>query len=191
MHLFYAAFKLVSGIIYASFWYGADAIFYIVLSTTQFLMLRGMQKKANNMEEELQQYRLCGGLIFVLSCALVGVVYQSVHLSMDKQYPGLLIYVVATYAFFCLVVSIVNVIQYRKLNSPVLSAIKIIRLAKALVAIYALQAALLTTFGGDESESFKDLMRILTGGGVCLLIIVMAVYMVIWANQNLKRLRTE
>ena len=186
MTLFYAAFKLIAGIYYASFWYGADALFYIVLSAVQFLMLRHMRRQGESLENEYRQYRFCGVLLFVLNAALSGVVFQIVHQDMGYKYPGLLIYVVATYAFICLAVAIVNVVTYRKLNSPVISAVKAIQLSKALVAMFALQTAMLNSFGSDVTESFALLTNSLTGGGVCLFIFGMALFMILRANKNLK-----
>jgi divalent metal cation (Fe/Co/Zn/Cd) transporter len=189
MNTIYAAFKLIAGVYYASFWYGADAIFYVILSLAQFLMLRHMRKKGNSMEDEYKQYRFCGYLLFALNAALTGVVYQMINQGMGYEYSGLMIYVVATYAFVCLAAAITNVIEYRKLNSPVISAVKAIRLSKALVAIYALQSAMLTSFGGNESESFKNIMNGITGSAVCLFVFGLAVYMVVRGNKNLKRIR--
>ena len=189
MNLIYAGFKLIAGIYYASFWYGADALFYIILSAARFLILRYVRKGEKDLEKEYRQYRFCGYLLFVLNAALIGVVYQVVHQDMGYSYPGLLIYIVATYTFYCIIISIVNVIKYRTLNSPVLSAVKAFSLAKALVAIFALQTAMLISFGIDDSEMFKNLMKSLTGGGLCLFIIGMAVFMIVRANKNLKILR--
>jgi hypothetical protein len=189
MNFIYAAQKLIAGVYYASFWYGADAIFYIVLSAVQFLMLRHVRKKENSLENEYRQYRFCGYLIFAMNVAFIGVAFQIIHQNMGYQYPGLLIYVAATYAFICLAVAISNVFVYRKLNSPVLSAIKAISLVKALVAIYALQTAMLTTFGGEDAGNFQRIMNSLTGGGICFFIFVIAVFMVIKAHKGLKDVR--
>ncbi|MCL1828518.1 MAG: hypothetical protein FWG32_03370 [Oscillospiraceae bacterium] len=189
MNTLYAAFKLIAGIRYASFWYGADAVFYSVLSAAQFLMLRHVRKKETDLENEYRQYRFCGFLLFALNTAFTGVVFQIVRQNMGYRYPGLMIYIVASYAFICMAVAVVNVIKYRKLNSPVLSAVKAIRLAKASVAMYSLQTAMLISFGGEESEAFKNLMNGLTGVGVCLFICGLAVFMIIRANNNLKKHR--
>lgn len=188
MNLIYAAFKLIAGIHYASFWYGADALYYAILSAVRYILLRHVQKERQDLSKEYRRYRFCGYLLFALNAAFIGVVYQVVNQDMGYHYPGLMIYVVATYAFSSLAIAIVNLIRYRKFNSPVLSAIKAIGLTRALVAIFALQTAMLISFGGDDSEAFKNLMKILTGGGVCLLIFGMAAFMVAQANKNLKNL---
>ena len=187
-NLFYAGVKLLAGLYYASFWFGADALFYIVLSTIQFLMLRHLRKADAGLADEYRQFRFCGYFLFALNAALTGLVYQVVKQGMGYHYPGLMIYAAATYAFSCLMLAVINIFKYRKLNSPVLSAIKAIRLAKALVAIFALQTAMLASFGGNENETFMSLMKALTGGGVCLLIFSMALYMVFHANHQLKNL---
>ena len=191
MNLFYAAFKLAAGIHYASFWYGADAVFYIVLSAVRVLLLRHVRNKGEDKVREFRQYRFCGYMLFVLNVAMIGVVYQIVHQDMGYQYPGLLIYVVATFAFFCLSVAIINVFRYRKLNSPVLSSIKAISLAKTLMAMFALQTAMLASFGGEETESFKRLVNSLTGGGVCITIFGVAVYMVVRGQREVQLAATN
>jgi len=188
-NLLYSVFKLLTGVHYASFWYGADALYYIILSVVRFLLLRHVRKDEHDSVEEYRKYRYCGFLLFALNAALIGVVYQVVNQDMGYQYPGLLIYVVATYTFFFLIIAIVNVIKYNRLNSPVLSAVKAISLAKALVAMFALQTSMFISFGGDESETFMRIMKVLTGSGVCLFIFGMAVFMVIRANINLRMLR--
>jgi MFS family permease len=188
LNLVYAVFKLLAGIHYASFWYGADAFYYIVLSTIRFLLLRNVRSEKNDPDKEFRKYRLCGILLFLLNAALMGVVYQMVNHGVGYEYPGLLIYVVATYAFYCITLATVNVIKYRKLNSPVFSAAKNISLARALVAMYALQNAMFASFGGDDTVRFEQIMNSVFGGCVCLAVFCMAVLMVIRANKNLKML---
>ena len=189
LNLLYAALKLIAGIYYASFWYGADALYYIVLSTLRVLLLRQIRKEGRDLSIEFRIYRFCGILLFALNATLTGVVYQTINKSMGYQYPGLLIYIVATFTFGFLVTAIVNVLQYRKFNRPLFSAVMMTSLAQALVAMFALQSAMFASFGNSESQSLKDLMNSLTGAGVCIAIFGMAVYMVVQANQNLKILR--
>jgi len=188
MNLLYAATKLIAGIYYASFWYGADAIYYIVLSAARVLLMRHMQKGEHDLKKEYQVYRLCGVLLFALNASLIGVVYQIVNQNMGYIYPGLLIYAVATFAFAYITVAIANVVKYRKLNSPVISAVKSLSLAKALVAMFALQSAMFASFGGD-SEILERVMNVVFGGLVCVSIFAMAVMMVVDANDKLKKIR--
>lgn len=84
-----------------------------------------------------------------------------------------------------------NVVKFRKQNSPVLSAAKGINLASALVSMLALETAMLSQFGSEESPVFRRVMNSATGGAVCCVVLGMAVYMMVRATQNLKRLEQQ
>jgi hypothetical protein len=184
LNTLYAGLKLVSGIYYASFWYGADAIFYLVFSAAHFFLLRHVRKDERGFAGEYRQYRFCGYLLLALNATLIGVVFQIVNHGMSYQYPGLLIYAFATYTFAYVTVAIVNLIKYRKYQNPVYSAHKMLVLARALVAMFALQSAMFASFNDDEA--LEKLMNTLTGGAVCTITFGMALFMVIYANRKLK-----
>lgn len=190
MNLLYATFKLVAGIYYASFWYGADAIYYIVLSAARVMLMRHMRKGGHSPETEYRIYRSCGVLLFALNAALTGVVYQIVNQNMGYRYPGLLIYAVAAFTFINIIWAIINAVKYRRLNSPVLLAVKELSLAKALVAVFALQSAMFASFS-DGNMAFEQVMNSVIGGLICLSIFAMAVLTVIRANGELRKLREK
>ena len=188
INLTYAAIKMTTGILYSSFWFGAEAVFYLVLGVARFIMLRNMRKGDGGLRREYQAYRFCGFLLFGLNAALTGIVYQMIHQGRGKEYPGLLIYVVATYTFIFLITSLVHVVRYRKLNSPILSAVKAINLTTALVALYSLQIAMFASFG--EDERLERIMNSVSGGILCVIIFGMAVFMVVRGFEKLKSLRS-
>lgn len=186
----FAVVKLLGGVYYESFWYGADAFFYIVLSLANFLILRFIRKYDIDTDPigEYKLYRLCGIFLFVLVIALVLLVIQIVYQNRWFEYPNAFVIAIAAYTFACLITAIFNVFSYRKLGSPALSAAKAIRFARALVAIFALQTAMLHTFADEDFAPYRALFNALTGGGVCLFILAMAVNMVYNANKNIKRI---
>ena len=114
------------------------------------------------------------------------MVYQVVNQDIKHRYPGILICLVATYTFCCLAIAIINVIKYNKMNSPVLSAIKTISLAKALLSIFALQTAMFVSFGGGESLHLQRIMNGVFGGCLCFAIFCFAVYMAVEVNKHQK-----
>ena len=187
LNLLYAGFKMFTGIYYASYWFGAEAVFYLIIGTTRFLLLRNMKKIKGGLRQEYQVYRFCGFLLFALNASLTGIVYQMIHQGGGSEYPGLLIYIVATFTFIFLINAIIDIVKYRKLNSPVLSAVKIITFTQALVAIYSLQIALFTAFGEDEHLAF--VMNSVFGGLLCISIFGMAVFMVVRAFEKIKKLK--
>ena len=98
----------------------------------------------------------------------------------------------AAYTFTSLVIAIINVVKYRKYNSPVFSASKAISLAAALVSMLTLESTMLTTFAdGTMSVTGQKWMLAATGGAISLLIVLEAIYMIVVSTKKLKQLKTE
>ena len=94
----------------------------------------------------------------------------------------------ALYAFYAVILAIINVVKTRRHNSPILSAAKAMNLVAAMVSILSLETAMLAQFGGNDDPMFRKAMTAATGGGVCTIVIGMASYMIWRANKNLKKL---
>ena len=188
INFIYSGFRLFTAFYYASFWFGAEAVFYIVLSGVRFVLLRNVRKNKGDVKRELLTYRFCGYLLFAMNAALTGVVYQMINHGMSKQYPGLLIYAAAIYAFYFLSDAIIQLIKFRKYKSPLLSAVKTINLAQALVIMFSLQVSMFVSFGGEETQTLESVMNTVTGGLVCCAIFAMAVIMVVNSFNKLKNI---
>ncbi|MCM1148675.1 MAG: hypothetical protein NC319_01130 [Butyricicoccus sp.] len=183
--------KLFSGIYYRSVWFIALACYYSLLAVMRLMLLRGEKKiaGASPMEIELRRCKSCGVMLLVMSQALAGVVIFIVHQNKGFDYPGILIYLMALYSFYSVITAVVNLVRYRKHGSPVMSAAKAVNLVAAMVSILSLTTAMLARFGGDDAPEFRRLMTSLTGGGVCTIVIVMALYMVWKAEKQIKQLQ--
>ena len=98
----------------------------------------------------------------------------------------------AAYTFTAFTVAIVNVVKYRKYSSPVFSASKAISLAAALVSMLTLGSTMLTTFrDGTMTEMGEKLMLGSIGGGVSILIVATAIYMIVTGTRKIKQLDSE
>ncbi len=186
MNLGYIALKLVSGIVYRSEWFIALAVYYILLAVMRFLLV--IRSGAWDAAAEWRRYRLCGIMLLFMNQALVGIVVFIVHQNKGFEYPGLLIYAMAAYSFYAVTVSVVNIVKTRRQNSPILSAARAINLVAALVSILSLETAMLAQFGADDAV-FRRAMTGATGGGVCTVVIAMAIYMIWRASKNMKKLQ--
>ena len=186
VNLLYIAMKLVSGIIYRSFWFVALAIYYILLAVTRILLVRRLN--VQDEKAELRRYRTCGVILLLMNQALVGIVVFMVQQNRGFEYPGLLIYAMAAYSFYAVTIAIINVVKTRKHKSPILSAAKAISLVAAMVSILSLTTAMLAQFGEGDDPMFRRAMTGAVGGGVCVIVIGMAVYMICRANINLKKI---
>jgi hypothetical protein len=109
-----------------------------------------------------------------------------IHHGMGRQYPGLLIYAAAIYAFILLSTAIVQLVKYRKYKRPLLSAVKTINLSQALVAMFSLQTAMFASFNEAGDLMLERVMNSVFGGLVCCAIFAMAVMMVVQSYNKLK-----
>ena len=187
VNLLYIVMKLASGIYYRSWWFLTLAVYYTLLAVMRFLLL--WHWGGIGMEMELHRYRLCGAVLLVMNATLAGMVVLMVSQNQGYDYPGILIYAMATYSFYAVIIAVIHVIKFRRHGSPVLSAAKAIKLAAAMVSILALETAMVAQFGGGDD--FRKIMTATTGGGVCVIILGVAVYMIVWSTKRIKQLEIQ
>lgn len=185
----YAGFKLICSIRYTSFWDGALAVYNILLCAVRIYLIRRMpaEQQESDMDRELRYYRTTGFFLIALDIALSGIATQIVRDGQSSDYPGMLIYVAALYAFYSLTLAIVNAVKFRKFNSPVLSAAKAVNLTTALISIFNLETAMIAQFGAEQVY-FRLIMTACTAFAVCVLVLGTAIFMVVSANKKLGRL---
>lgn len=123
-------------------------------------------------------------MMFALNVAITAMTIQMIWRNRGYEYKGYIIYISAIYAFYSFINAIVNVVKFAKISNPILSSAKIISLAGALMSMFTLQTAMFSAFGGGEE--YQRMMNTITGGVVCTAVLVMAVFMIIWSNKNLK-----
>lgn len=190
INLLYIALKMVSGLYYCSLWFVSLAVYYALLAVMRFLLLyrRRWPEGFARQKAELRRYRFCGVVLLFMNLALAGIVAFMVHENQGYEYPGMLIYAMAAYSFYAIIMAIVSVIRFRRHGSPVLSAAKAINLVAAMVSILSLETAMLAQFGSDDDMLFRKTMTGATGGGVCVIVLGMALFMIVKASRQLKRI---
>ena len=177
--LAFSVLRVTSAVLLGSFWEGADGLYLAALTAARFALVRHYQKGDESPEMEWRGYRRCGWLLLLLNIAFVVVIYQVVHHNYGRDYPGIIIYLVAFYAFTRLAFAVNTALRRRTHRSPTLRAAATLNLAKALVAIYALQTSLLRSFGTSEADQIlSDWASIITGGAISMFIVSFAVVMV-------------
>jgi len=187
----YAIFQLGLGFYHASVWFYALAVYYILLAVMRFFLLRYTRAHvpgANRMAE-LCRYRACGIALLMVNLAFSVIVAYIVWQNRGFRHHEITTIAMAAFTFGTLTMAIINVIRYRKYHSPVYSAAKAVSLASAAVSMLTLEAAMLSAFGDGNSEAFRQLMTGLTGLCILLLILTMAIYMIVTATKQLKKLK--
>ena len=190
----YGIFQLWLGFYHHTFWFCSFGVYYICLGVMRFFLVRHTRKFApgEKMQTELVKYRACGIVFLLMNLALALIIFFMVYWSRTFQHHMITAIAMAAYTFTALTTAIINVIKYRKYNSPVFSASKAISLAAALVSMLTLESTMLTTFGdGTMTAIERKWMLGATGGVVSLLIVATAIYMIVVGTKKLKELKTE
>lgn len=191
LNICFAIFKVVMGAMYRSKWLFAMAGYHIILSGMRFILVYRDQtdkKEESDYEKKvrgLHSYRVCGWLMLLLNIAISVIVIMVVFDNQTINYPGFMIYAIAAFTFYCLTMAVINMVKYWHRHNPIFSAVKRIGMAKALVSIFTLQAAMITQFGGEDSFDYR-IANGATGFAVCVIITIMAVLMLIGVKKDYK-----
>lgn len=186
INLLYAGIKLLSGILYRSVWFVTLAVYYILLAVMRASLLHYVRKDEKNKISEWRRYRLCGIILMFMNAALAGIVILVVRQNSGFEYPGMLIYMMAMYAFYAAITAVRNVVKFRKYGSPVMSAAKVINLTAALVSLLSMETAMLTQFGAANDPMFRQIMTASTGAGISLIVLGMAVFMIVRSTRQMR-----
>ena len=190
----YGIFQLWLGFYHHTFWFYSLGAYYICLGVMRFFLARHTTRYApgERMQTELKKYRACGIVFLVMNLALALIIFFMVYWNRTFEHHMITTIAMAAYTFTALTTAIINVIKYRKYNSPVFSASKAISLAAALVSMLTLESTMLTTFGdGTMTVVAQKWMLGATGGAISVLIVATAIYMIVIGTKKLKQLKSE
>ncbi len=190
----YGIFQLWLGFYHHTFWFYSLGAYYICLGVMRFFLARHTTRYApgERMQTELKKYRACGIVFLVMNLALALIIFFMVYWNRTFKHHMITAIAMAAYTFAALATAIINVIKYRKYNSPVFSASKAISLAAALVSMLTLESTMLTTFGdGTMTVVAQKWMLGATGGVISALIVAAAIYMIVIGTKKLGQLKSE
>ena len=181
VNFLYVVFRIFVGIRYASVWFLTIAIYYLLLGIMRLSLILSYRNR--NMKSELRCYRRTAWLLFLLNIPMGGMIVLMVLTDSGYSYPGYVIYLSALYTFYTIILAVVNLVKFRKLGSPILSAAKVLNFVAALMSLLGLQTAMISQFS-TEGEDFRRRMNAITGGGVWFSVILIAVYMLLHSRKR-------
>lgn len=184
LNVSYVAFMVVMTVLSRSAWYFSLTIYYIALT-----MLKGnvfySKKKYGTALKEARAYRFAGIMFIVMTLAFSGVMVLIYKSDRVFEYSGLLIYVAASFTFYKLTLSIINIFKARKYNDLYIQTIRNVNLASALISIIILQIAMFQEF---SPESNSGIANVLTSTGMSAIILTLGILMIIKANKTIKEI---
>jgi len=193
-NVLYALFQLWLGIYHHTFWFCSLGAYYICLAVMRFFLVEHTRKYApgEKMENELIKYRACGWIFLLMNLALALIIFFMLYWNRTFQHHMITAITMAAYTFASFTMAIVNVVKYRKYNSPVFWASKAISFAAACVSVLTLTSTMLTTFNDGTMEPLVQ-KWMLGGVGVAVsaTVLVIAVFMIVKGTKKLKEFKSE
>ena len=194
LNVLFAGSNAAVGLKSWSAWYLSLATYYLLLCLMRASLLlhefsglrEGAAKRASLKEWSL--YSRCGILLMLMSAALIGVVILMVKKGYSRTYPGYWIYMVALYTFVKGISSLVHILKARKQKTPLVSDLRNIGYADAMVSMLSLQTAMFAAFG-QGSQELAAVMNPLTGSAVCLIVMFLGLFMVLSARRQTGKAR--
>lgn len=184
----FAVFKIVLGFKYDSSWFFAMAGYNVILSFMRFLLVMQSQKKGLSKMEEKRQgllcYRLCGWLMLVLNIAVSVLMFMVIVQNQKIEYHMIACIGLATFTFYCFTRAVINMKKYKRQKTPIYAAVKRIDMVKAIVSMFTLQVAMLTTFNGQGETMDMKFMNTLTGTAVTIAINTIGTMMIARAKAD-------
>lgn len=191
LNILYVFTNIGMGMLNHTAWFIYLGGYYLLLTVMKSSLLHylAINRYRGNSQEEYQRYRSCGITLLLLNFVLIAECVYIVLRNQSYYYEGMLIYAMATMAFYSLISAIIHMVRYRKYKSPVLSAVKAINLTTAMVTMLALETAMIAQFGGEGQENFRRIMTSLTAAVVCLVEWLVALYMICNGTRRINDLK--
>ena len=190
----YALFQLWLGFYHHTFWFYSLGAYYICLAMMRFFLLSHTRRYApgERMRDELIKYRACGWVFLLMNLALTLIIFFMLYWNRTFLHHMITAITMAAYTFTSFAMAIVNVVKYKKYNSPVFSASKAISFAAACVSMLTLTSTMLTTFSDGTMDVLSQ--KLMLGGvglAVSVVVVTMAIGMIVRGSKKLKHLDSE
>ena len=182
LNVLYIAFVAVMAFLSRTAWYFSITVYYVILAVMKGNIIRSKQKHGT-VESAAKTFRFTGIMFIIIPIIFSGVILLIYKANHYFEYAGLLIYAVAAFTFYKLVVSIINFVKVKQHGNLYLEGMRNINLASSLISIIVLQVAMFQAFSPTSNSGIANA---LTGAGVSLIILVVGILMIIKANRILK-----
>lgn len=170
----YMIFRMIMGIRYTSVWFISMAVYYLLLGVIRAYLIICYKRRST--KDETVCYRNTALFLFLMNVPMGGMIVLMVITNSGFSYPGYVIYLSALYTFYTMITAVGNIVKFRKIGSPILSAAKVLNFIAAMMSILGLQTAMISQFSAN-GENYRKMMNGITGGLIYITVIAIAVYM--------------
>lgn len=190
--IFWAAINLVAGIFFMSVWPFMLGAYYLLLLAMRGTLLNRLHRSNNGgCRDTAGIEKLCGALFLLSAFVLSGIVCLVMLGEGGFVYPGLLIYAVAAFTFYSLIIAIVNYARLHRHDDILVVLNCRVNLSVVLVSIFSLEVAMFAEFGTDADAGLQYVMSIITGAVIAVILVDMGIRSVINAKKTLKNIQDK
>lgn len=187
LDVLWAAANLVAAAVLQSAWLVTLGVYYLLFGLMRAVVFVGLRKRRTLASKHVAlMERFCGVALLLSAFVLTGIVCLTLTGDGTFAYEGVFIYAVAAYAFYALVVSLVNYAKLRKHGDALVVANCRINLSVAVVSMFALETAMLAAFGSDGDAALRLVMPAVSGAVAFALLIGMGVRSIADAGKVLR-----
>ncbi len=154
----FVAFNTALAFMTRNVWYGALAIYYLLLSLLRgAVLIRDRREKSRFNESDyfkaqLKNFRSCGIGLILLDVAISGAVTLMVLQQKPAKYSEVIAIAMAAYTFYKITLAVINVLKAKKSGNVQILSLRNISLTDAAISLLSLQTALISVFsdGGNS-----------------------------------------
>ncbi|MBE5747155.1 MAG: hypothetical protein E7352_03140 [Clostridiales bacterium] len=192
----YTVFLTIMAIRYHSAWYGAMALYHILLVLTLGgVLLRNATEEHKNKNDfvalkksKIGVFRYCGYMLLIQSAALSISVLEMLMGGVGMKIPKWSLIPFALFACWRIIASMINFVRSTKYDDLAVRAVRYLKMVTALVSALTLFTALLAAFP-LEPDSGVTILSGVVGGGICAVIVALGGYMIAFSETARKRMR--
>lgn len=189
----YTVFLATLAFLYDSVWYGALAVYYIMLAASRggvLIQNNKYERKFRYDYHSLQKakvgaYRYCGIMMLALTVALGISVVELLINGAGPRTAGGFIFIFAAVALYKVVNAIIQFVRSTKSDDLVVRSVWYINLAVTLVSVLTLQTVILSAYPKITNAA---VFNGITGFFVCLVTLALGAFMIVHSVRVKKRL---
>lgn len=174
INFLYASLHMINGLLSRSAWFISPSLYYLILGLLRVYLAYNYHKC--NLDQAALCYLRTAQLLFLLNIPMGGIIILMISKNSGFTYSGFTIYLSALYSFYITIISVVNIVKFKKHGNPILYASQFLNFISALMSILALQPAMIARFS-EEGDEYRKLMNTVTGSVVWGIVLLVALHM--------------
>lgn len=171
----------------AAYYYALVAGRVGVLISHRISIKRGEDEDRKN-TRNARNFMGGGAWLVLLTLTFSGIIVLVTVGNYHYEYNGITVYIMALYAFWKIISSIVYAVKYEKYGDLTVQTLKIFNIADGIVSVIGLQSALLFAFTAEGEQAFAYTINAVVGGVAVAVMLALGTYMIIRGAKRLKLL---